>query len=132
MKRKAMLMGMAVMTALPGSCLAKGNPKAANGARSYAGGMEARTTLDQVESASIPPLSDRDDVSESASSKAGVLLAQIKAMLRQTHYGMVAKPTVGNPGWKLEMLDSNAWNHDGADVRLQQSSPVGVAFRIRF
>ncbi len=132
MKRKAMLMGMAVMTGLPGWSIAKSNAKAVGGAHSYAGGLEAQATIDQVETGMLPPLSDETGAVESASSKAGRLLAQIKSLLRQSHYGMVAKPIADNPGWKLEMLEGNAWNRDDGDIRIRQCKPVGVAFRIRF
>lgn len=132
MKRKAMLMGMAVMTGLPGWAMAKGVGKAGGDAHPYSAGMQIQETLDRVEFDDGLPISNQNGVGEASPDKAAKLLAQVKSMLRSSSFSRSSKPVAGNSGWKLEMLESNALAYDGGDSRLQQAKPVGVAFRLKF
>lgn len=132
MKRKAMLMGMAVMTGLPGWAMAKGIGKAGGDARPYATGMQTQETLDRVEFDDGLRVSNQGGAGEASSDKAAKLLAQVKSMLRSSNYSHSTKPVAGDSGWKLEMLESNALAYDGGGSRLQQAKPVGVAFRLKF
>jgi hypothetical protein len=129
MKRKAMLMGMAVMTGMPGWAMAKGVGKAGGDVRPYSAGMQAQEALERVEFDSAP---NEKGVTGASPDKAAELLAQVKSMLRSANYGRATQPSTSNQGWKLEMLESSALSYDSSDSSLQQVKPVGVAFRFKF
>jgi hypothetical protein len=139
MKRKAMLMGMAVMTGLPGWAVAKGADKAVVNPHPYsdAGWLQAMDNAipGEIDSA-LPPSAEKAGDENGSAAKAAVLLAQIKSMLRRAHYGMVATPLADNLGWKMELLQSKApvytIAYDSGDPRVRGASPVGVAFRFKF
>lgn len=128
MKRKAMLMGMAFMTSLPGWALAKGASKGTDQVHAYAVGVEA-LPLQQLEVENVPLA---PDTAEGKPRKASEVLAQIKSMLRGANYGAVMKPAT--QGWAMELLEGNAGGlgFDAGDPRLQGAKPLGVAFRLRF
>ena len=132
MKRKAMLMGMAVMTSMPGWAMATGTGKAASAAHPYSRGMAAEVTLGKVEFDYVTSRPDQAGTVQASPGKTAELLAQIKSMLKKTSYGLAAQPTVDKLGWRMELLESAAWAYDGIDPRLQKAKPVGVAFRFMF
>lgn len=133
MKRKAMLMGMAVMASMPGWAMATGTNKSASAAHPYSRGVETtETTRTKVEFSTLPTALNRTDVAEASPDKASALVVQMKDVLRNASYGPADKPSPDRRGWKLEMLEGNAWAYDGSDPRLRQAKPVGVAFRRNF
>jgi len=135
MKRKAMLMGMAVMTGLPGMAVAKGG-KAAGGAQGYPGGVVAAGAHDSAAIDPPPPLITPASIENGESGvppgRAAEVLAQIKSMFRGTDYVTTTKPTASVSGWRMELMESPAGVNVGEDPRLQGRKPVGVAFRFRF
>ena len=136
MKRKAMLVGMAVMAGLPSWAMAKGTAKIGGEVHSYAGGMELPDSV-ALPAADAPTAYNGLADENGSANKAAILLAQIKSMLRRSNYGMAAKPTADNLGWKLEMMQADASTHAGGaydigDTRLLDASPVGVTFRFKF
>lgn len=121
MKRKAMLMGMAVMTGLPGWALAKGSK--AELAPRLPGQMAV------VETADAPP------------GRAANVLAHMKAMLREMDHGVASKPASSPLAWRMELLGAGSGGavdgetvggHGGDDARTRQARPLGVSFRLRF
>lgn len=131
MKRKAMLMGMAVMTGLPGWALAKGAGKADNEAHAPPPGAEALETLDRIEVDNELSVSTtgRADTAR----KASEVLAQIKAALKGVNYGVVSKQVAQE--WSMELMERNPGAvavADEGDPRLKNAKPVGVAFRMKF
>lgn len=129
MKRKAMLMGMAFMTGLPGWALAKGTAKAAGEAHAYPVDREALEPLHRIESGK-ERAEPGSAVAQTPSRSAAEVLAQIKSMLRGVNYGAVTAPAVER--WSMELLEDGARAYDNGDPRTLNAKPVGVAFRLRF
>ena len=128
MKRKAMLMGMAVMTSMPGWAMATSSSKAASGVQPYSRSLEAPVTLSSVTYSSMA----RDGRAAASPGKASELLAQMKSMLSNVNYGVSTQPTADNQGWKVKLLDNNDWVLYNVDPRLPQNKPIGVTFRLEF
>lgn len=126
MKRKAMLVGMAVMAGMPGWATAKGAGKTAGGAHAYADGPDARERFGTVEA--IPGVPGADV----PRGKASELLAQIKAMLGSVNYGTVVKPAPDGTGWTVELMQKTGEGRNYGDALPGSAAPLGVAFRLRF
>ena len=129
MKRKAMLMGMAVMTGLPSWAVAKGT---GGNTHPYSSGREVQVTPDRVESEALLPKSDETGTAAASPEMAAELLAQIKSVLRYANFGTVTRPTADNQGWKLELLARETRAFEYGDPRLSQVKPMGLALRLRF
>ncbi|MCP5277804.1 MAG: hypothetical protein H6935_05500 [Thiobacillus sp.] len=125
MRRKAMLMGMAVIAGMPGWAMAKGSARPAAEAASSGSGAQARDDLIEIDR--FGPQSDQADAT---ADKAAEALARIKSMLRGVNYGAVRKP--GDDGWAMELLERGAVDLRGGDARLEDAKPFGVAFRRKF
>lgn len=130
MKRKAMLMGMAVMTGLPGWAMAKGSGKAFGEAQPHVGSTKSHA-LGQAEGERLAPGMGNAGSAESSGNKASEMLAQIKSMLRGVNYGVVTTKQQGND-WTMELLQSDAGSTAGGDPRLQDARPLGLALRLKF
>lgn len=130
MKRKAILMGMAVMASMPGWAMAKGGVKAAGGAPVYADGMAARETLESVDVVNgLPGITSTADTSPGKSAE---LLAQVRSLLGGANYGAAMKAVDEGVGWMIEFPKSFGEAPSYADARFRPSTPVGVAFRLKF
>ena len=129
MRRKAMLVGMAFMTGLPGWAMAKGTAKAVGEAHSYPVGSEALETLDRIESDQGQAVAGWS-ASSTPSRTASEVLAQVKAMLRGVNYGAVTPPRAEK--WSMELLEGDARVYDNGDPRTLNAKPLGVAFRLKF
>lgn len=132
MKRKAILMGMAVMAGMPGWAMAKGGGKAAGGPPVYADGMEARETLGAVEVVNgLPGIGEASPPGTSPGTSAE-LLAQVRNLLGSANYGAAMKAVDDGMGWTIEFPKHIGETPGYADARFQPGAPVGVAFRLRF
>jgi hypothetical protein len=132
MKRKAMLMGMAVMAGMPGWATAKGTAKAAGETHRYAGAQEAQVPLQTIEVINEPPTSVAGSLADSTQGRAAALLCKIKAVLRTSNYGARVTPTADGDGWNMEVLEGQQVGYRSGDVQPRQVAPVGVAFRLAF
>lgn len=129
MKRKAMLMGMAVMAGMPGWAMAKNTAKVATGAHAYSDGVDARETFETVVAVNeLPGASGAD----TPAGNAGELLAQVKDMLRSANYGAAAKSAPDGSGWTVEIMPAQGDALGYGDARLRPVAPLGVALRFRF
>jgi hypothetical protein len=133
MKRKALIMSMAMLTGMPGWALAKGD-----GAAPKTG--ESRTSLDAEADVFAEP------VKTSARSVIGVtgIMAKVKSILEPggqevMGWGVGAARPVG--GWRMELFSSDAYERDITarqlhlshdDPRVDAAKPVGLAFRLKF
>lgn len=129
MRRKAMLMGMMIVTGMPGWAVAKGTGKTVGESHSNPVDMETLETLDEAGADSRLAASGASDT-QHASRTASEVLAQIRSVLRGVNYGVAMPPT--REGWSMELLDSGASAYDKADPRLQNAKPVGLALRLKF
>ncbi|NTV95161.1 MAG: hypothetical protein HGA75_07045 [Thiobacillus sp.] len=133
MKRKAMLIGLAVMASMPGWAMAAGANKSASAAHPYSRSAETTAaTHAKPESSALQTAWNRAEVAEASPGKMSALRVQMKDVLRSASYGPADKPAADRRGWKLEMLEGNASAYDGGDPRLRQAKPVGVAVRLNF
>jgi hypothetical protein len=132
MKRKAMVVGMAVVAAMPGWAAAKGTGKVAGQPQSYYGGTDAPVPLQTVEIISEPPAVIGVGKIEAYQGKAASLLSQVKVILRSGNYGARARPTADSTRWAMEMLEAGQAGYGASEVQLHQIEPVGVAVRYTF
>lgn len=133
MKRKAMLMGMAVMTGLPGWVLAKGSGKMGEDLHHAPSSRAVQETNQRGEAEEYLSPADQGGRSESPPGKAAELLAHMKEMLRGANYGVAPKPAASQLGWSMELLESGRFAaYDSYDSRMQKNRPMGLAFRIKF
>ncbi|MDD4880431.1 MAG: hypothetical protein PHX10_02540 [Gallionellaceae bacterium] len=133
MKRKALIMSMAVATGFPGWAMAKG-AKAQEGGQASAAGVQAQGLL-RADQDLVPVTMYPDESSVEVRNKAKELLAQIKSTLMAANIGAIAEAgTHRTSQWKMEMMESNtmAGVDDNGDPRVQQTRPVGMAFRLKF
>jgi hypothetical protein len=130
MKRKAMLMGMAVMASMPGWAMAKGAGKVAM--HVYSDGVEAKESLPAVEVVDELPGVSGADFADASPGKAAELLAQVKSMLARANYGAVAKLADDGTRWTMEIPHNFGEALDYGDARLRPAVPLGVALRLKF
>ena len=135
MKRKALIVSMALITGMPGWAKAKGEEKSA--APNPSSASLATGTPDSG------PVMARDG---ETSRKAAEVLAQIKQMLRSERREADPVPdrvTVQTPGVGLGLIDQGPGfvdggmnladrRHAGEDPRTQSSRPWGVTLRMKF
>ena len=125
MRRKAMLMGMAVMTGMPGWAWAKCSVRPGSDVPSSGSSLQAPEGLIEIDR--FEPPSDQAGASPG---KAAQVLARVKSVLRSENYGAVRKP--GDDGWTMEMLERRGVDPRSGDARLEDAKSFGVAFRRRF
>ncbi|MFA5081837.1 MAG: hypothetical protein WC474_04730 [Hydrogenophilaceae bacterium] len=130
MKRKAMIVSMAVATGFPGWAMAKG-AKAPGDERPSAAGVQAHGLVKADQDLQpVPAYPDESSVEVRNNTKE--LLARVKSTLMAAT--VPAAVDLRASQWKMEMMESSAMTgaDDSDDPRLQQARPVGVAFRLRF
>lgn len=132
MKRKAMLMGMAVIAGMPGWATAKGTGKVAGETHRYVGSVAAQVPLQTIEVINEPPTSIAGSLADSTQGKAAVLLCKIKTILRTSNYGARVTPAADGDGWNMEVLETQQGAYPRADAQPREAAPVGVAFRLAF
>ncbi|HNQ04090.1 MAG TPA: hypothetical protein PKH69_05700 [Thiobacillaceae bacterium] len=130
MKRKAMLMGVAVMTGMPGVGLAK------EGKTVHAGQKHSATALADVESNLVMESAarvDGDALGGRVSMKrAWERFSGLQSLLGWTNFAVSAKPTASLSGWRVELLQNPAGAWAQEDPRLQRDRPWGLALRLGF
>lgn len=129
MRRKALLMGMAVMTSLPGGVLAKGTGKGDRLSHPYAGALGGYT-LDLGQEATAYGLSGPAG-SASTGIRAAALLARVKTLLRGQPYAGGEQP-MAVKGWSVELTNPGGQTDAATGLRQDKGLNLGLAFRFTF
>lgn len=125
MKRKALLMGMAVMTGLPGTLLAKGKgDRLAHHYSGWGNGSVPNIEENYGEEAYAP--------SGTGNFSAGAILSTIKTLLRGTHYTPGGRQGWAEKGWTLEFMDPGLAAEAAAELRQDKGVNLGLTFRYTF
>lgn len=125
MKRRALLMGVAVMTGLPGAALAKG--KGERWVHPYSGAWESGAMAS--EEAYRP---DPADGAVSGNRRAGAILSQIKTLLRGQAYRSGNREGWTEKGWTVELMDPGMGADAEAELRQGKGINLGLTFRYTF
>ncbi|HRH81696.1 MAG TPA: hypothetical protein PLW81_11685 [Thiobacillaceae bacterium] len=126
MKRKALLMGMAVMTGLPGTVLAKGKgDRLAHHYSGWGNGSAPNIEENYGEEAYAPP--------GAGNFTAAAILSTIKTLLRGSHYTAPGgRQGWAEKGWTLEFMDPGLGSEAAAELRQDKGINLGLTFRYTF
>lgn len=127
MRRKALLMGMAVMTSLPGGVLAKGPGKHDRMAHPYAGAWGSEYSIDLGEG--IPGLAGAADA---AGLKVTALISRIGNLLGGPDNSADDEPSGAAKGWSVELASPAASPDLASGLRPARGLNLGLAFRFTF
>lgn len=127
MKRKALLVSMAVVAGLPGGALAKGVGKLERPGSAYAGYGAGQMYLRAADGLSLDPTVAREEDRASA-------LARLKVLLGKVTWAAGGELAGDGRGWKMEMLQPqvDVRLSDGGDPRVKPRDPLGFVLRYTF
>ncbi|MCU0841380.1 MAG: hypothetical protein MUC79_06635 [Thiobacillaceae bacterium] len=121
MRRKALLMGMAVVTSLPGAVLAKGVGRQAHEAHAYAGSWGGAYA--------IP--GERDEV-EATPTRSAAVLSYLKSIMAGANYRADDRHDFDPKGWRVELMAPRPAMDADAEPVPRDDKRLGLGFRFTF
>lgn len=121
MKRKALLMGMAVVTSLPGTLLAKGTGRQTDEVHSYTGGWDGAYSL---------PV--QRQMAEGPATRSAEILASLKSLMTGANQRTAEGHDYDPKGWQLGLLEAQPAMTDEDAPGLRQDMRLGLSFRFSF
>lgn len=131
MRRKALLMGMAVMTSLPGGVLAKGTGKSERLSHPYSGAWGNGYTLN-IEQDGNDYGATTQGVAGTSGFNTTALLAQVKTMLLGKANASTGARELALKGWSVELTNQGGGTDAATGLREGKGINLGLAFRYTF
>lgn len=121
MKRKALLMGMAVITSMPGAVLAKGMGRQAQEAHAYTGSWGGAYAIPAER-----------DMAEGTPTRSAAILSYLKSVMAGPNYRADDRHDFDPKGWRVELMEPRPAIEADPEPRLRDDMRLGLGFRFTF